>query len=131
MGRSPIPEKIRIAAYERDNYTCQDCGHVGVPGQKRENIQAHHIKPQRAGGAHTLNNLKTLCVPCHAEVGKETRHIASSFPILPRPKVTSDNYRWLMIEGAKRGLTPGRFLNALLDSKKTRKAILTGYDGDK
>lgn len=51
----------RTAVYERDNYTCQDCG---VRGGK---LNADHIKPF-AGFPELrfeLSNGRTLCVPCH------------------------------------------------------------------
>ena len=52
----------RKECYERDGWTCQDCGvkcHNGV------RIQAHHIIPRRLGGSDELENLVTLCAPCH------------------------------------------------------------------
>lgn len=51
----------RVAVYERDNYTCQECQKIGG------NLNADHIKPF----AHypelrfELSNGRTLCVECH------------------------------------------------------------------
>ena len=51
----------RKAVFERDNYTCQDCGAYG------EELQADHIKqfayfPKLR---FELSNGRTLCKPCH------------------------------------------------------------------
>lgn len=59
------PADLRRAAYERDDYTCQDCGKRGTPGVGRDNIQAHHLVNWSRAGAHTLDNLVTLCLLCH------------------------------------------------------------------
>jgi hypothetical protein len=53
--------------YERDNYTCQNCGRPG--GEKRDvELHAHHIVPKSSGGTHSKSNLKTLCKDCHSAV---------------------------------------------------------------
>lgn len=51
----------RVAVFERDDYTCQDCG------QRGGRLQAHHIKPYKAYPElrHVLANGLTLCVDCH------------------------------------------------------------------
>ena len=53
--------KWRKAVYERDKYTCQECGAKGVK------IQADHIKPFALYPEirFDINNGRTLCVPCH------------------------------------------------------------------
>jgi hypothetical protein len=54
----------RRRVYQRDDYTCQNCGAKG--GQKGDaELHAHHIVPKSKGGSHNLNNLKTLCSHCH------------------------------------------------------------------
>jgi transposase-like protein len=53
----------RAECYERDNWTCRDCGvkcHHGV------RIAAHHVIPRRHGGSDDLDNLLTLCGSCHS-----------------------------------------------------------------
>lgn len=49
----------------RDNYTCQNCGSLG--------ISVHHIKPYRLfngdwKSANVLSNLITLCMSCHMKI---------------------------------------------------------------
>jgi 5-methylcytosine-specific restriction endonuclease McrA len=69
-GVTPLNKKIRtskeykdwrVAVFERDNYTCQDCGSRGVE------LHADHIKPFAyfAELRLVIENGKTLCVPCH------------------------------------------------------------------
>lgn len=44
---------------QRDGYTCTNCGRQGVL------FDVHHIKAQKDGGTHEMDNLTTLCEPCH------------------------------------------------------------------
>ena len=57
----------RHAVYERDNYTCQDCGERGGK------LNAHHIKPwaKHPELRLDLSNGVTLCKKCHT-----ARHVA-------------------------------------------------------
>ena len=51
----------RRAAFERDDWRCVDCGRAG-------RLEAHHVTPLQKGGApYDLENLETLCRPCHIE----------------------------------------------------------------
>jgi 5-methylcytosine-specific restriction endonuclease McrA len=65
MIKSPRPRyeltAWRTAVFERDNYTCQDCG---VRGGR---IQAHHIKSYAAFPEFRwdVDNGRTLCESCH------------------------------------------------------------------
>lgn len=59
----PKYRKWRIAVFQRDGYTCQECHVVGV------RLEAHHIKswarfPELR---YEIENGKALCVPCHAK----------------------------------------------------------------
>lgn len=63
---------LRQRVYERDGWTCQDCGvkclgakDARAKGKKQRRIQAHHVVPRRLGGTDELENLVTLCVICH------------------------------------------------------------------
>jgi hypothetical protein len=53
---------IRMQALERDSYTCRVCG----AAPKRLNV--HHIMPFGLVLKHELENLITLCEPCHTRV---------------------------------------------------------------
>jgi len=52
----------RQKVFERDNYTCQECGATG-------DLQAHHIKPvsQYPELIYDVDNGITLCKKCHAK----------------------------------------------------------------
>lgn len=54
----------RKECYERDNWTCQECG-VHCTSRGKTKIQAHHIVSRRSGGGDDLANLVTLCMSCH------------------------------------------------------------------
>lgn len=53
--------KWRRKVFERDNFTCQECGHRGVK------LNADHIKPFAFFPElrFELTNGRTLCEPCH------------------------------------------------------------------
>lgn len=52
----------RQSVYERDEYTCQNCGRtVNNSGE----LEAHHIVPVKNGGSHSQSNLVAMCVDCH------------------------------------------------------------------
>ena len=59
-----MPEYLewRKAVYQRDQYTCQECGQKG-------NIVAHHIKPwaKHPESRFDVDNGITLCEACHAK----------------------------------------------------------------
>lgn len=61
----------RESVFERDDYTCQDCGERGVK------LNAHHIKRRATHPelATDVDNGVTLCIECHAnrheEAGEE------------------------------------------------------------
>lgn len=60
-------DAIRKQAYERDEYTCQNCG-VGGGRNGDAELHAHHIVPLNAGGNNVLSNIKTVCHDCHARI---------------------------------------------------------------
>jgi len=55
----------RKAVFERDDYTCVECH------QRGDKLNADHIKPYLLYPELRLdvNNGRTLCVPCHKEIG--------------------------------------------------------------
>jgi len=69
MSSSKYPsdwDNRRRNVYQRDNYTCRNCGQKGGPYGNTE-LHAHHIKPISQGGSHSYDNLVTLCRACHQE----------------------------------------------------------------
>jgi len=63
---NPIYAEWRTLVFERDNYTCVECG-IRSGNGKRVTLNADHIKPW----AHypdlrfDLDNGRTLCIECH------------------------------------------------------------------
>ncbi|ADD04077.1 uncharacterized protein Nmag_0490 [Natrialba magadii ATCC 43099] len=55
-------EELRQQTLRRDNYACTRCG------ADDRTLQAHHIVPRSAGGPDELENLLTLCRPCHGVI---------------------------------------------------------------
>ena len=62
---SPETRRWRLAVFARDNHTCQMCERRGG------DLQADHIKPFSLYPRlrHSLENGRTLCVPCHRRFG--------------------------------------------------------------
>lgn len=56
----------RKSVFERDNYTCQECGIRSGNGKKAV-LQADHIKPWAyfPQDRYDIDNGRTLCVSCH------------------------------------------------------------------
>lgn len=54
----------RQEVYERDEYTCQNCGR-SIRNRSDLELQAHHIVPISKGGSHAKTNLSTMCSECH------------------------------------------------------------------
>lgn len=61
-GRT-VPYALQQACFKRDHWTCVRCGYQGTPNAG--DLNADHVIPRGEGGADTLDNLETLCVPCH------------------------------------------------------------------
>lgn len=60
--KSHIPENLRWAVWERDNFTCQQCG-------IRRYLTIDHILPKSKGGPCVFDNLQTLCRNCNSLKG--------------------------------------------------------------
>lgn len=54
-------EQYRQQTLKRDGYTCQKCGY---DDGDRE-LHADHQTPMSRGGSTHMDNLQTLCFPCH------------------------------------------------------------------
>lgn len=60
-----IPDGIRLAVLERDEYTCRDCGAA-------DDLSLDHVYPFSLGGPHTEENLRVLCRSCNSRKGVRT-----------------------------------------------------------
>jgi len=60
--KKPVPSELRWAVFERDNFTCSDCG-------SRRFLQVDHVLPEVRGGKTELDNLQTLCAQCNRSKG--------------------------------------------------------------
>lgn len=62
--------QVRRQARERDDHTCRNCGTTRADLER--NLDVHHIDPVRSftdpADAHTLDNVVTLCRPCHRRI---------------------------------------------------------------
>ena len=53
-------KRARLAALDRDGWRCRHCGRAAG------RFEVDHIVPLEAGGAaYALDNLQSLCRPCH------------------------------------------------------------------
>lgn len=65
-------KKWRLSVFERDNYTCVECGDHNYEGRgKTVELHADHIKPFALFPdlRFDINNGRTLCKPCHLNTG--------------------------------------------------------------
>ena len=66
-NRQNIPTwpRVRLATLKRDNHRCRICKDSGTDEVP---LQVHHIIPRRwPGSSERLDNLVSLCPPCHLE----------------------------------------------------------------
>ena len=56
--------KLRDSILKRDNYLCVKCAATGHTAAATD---VDHIKAKAHGGTDDLNNLQSLCAPCHRE----------------------------------------------------------------
>lgn len=63
LRKSTQYKQWREEVFERDKYTCQQCG-------EKRNLHPHHIKPFATHKEHrfNVNNGKTLCRRCHGKM---------------------------------------------------------------
>lgn len=62
----------RTLVFERDNYTCIECGDHNYEGRGSSlSLHADHVKPFALYPElrFDINNGRTLCVPCHKKTG--------------------------------------------------------------
>ena len=82
-----VPHKLQRQCFQRDNYTCTHCGLRTI---KAGQLHADHIRSKSTGGPDDLENLRTLCVPCHktrTDAENKARRQAKAKRLkLPEPK---------------------------------------------
>jgi 5-methylcytosine-specific restriction protein A len=61
-SRIPVPMKVRLLVYTRDNHACRSCG-------ASADLSIDHVLPISKGGTNDLTNLQTLCRPCNVRKG--------------------------------------------------------------
>lgn len=62
--------KLRKSALKRDYYLCQECKKSGIATPATE---VDHILNKARGGDDDMNNLQSLCKPCHKRKTIEER----------------------------------------------------------
>ncbi|ARS91320.1 HNH endonuclease [Natrarchaeobaculum aegyptiacum] len=75
-------DELRQATLRRDGYACTRCG------ADDRTLQAHHVIPRGAGGPDALENLLTLCRPCHGVIHQSNSSfddVRDEAPLFPKP----------------------------------------------
>lgn len=75
MARERPPHSVIREVYERDNYTCQNCGRKDGPNV---DLEAHHGVPLKEGGSNKKSNLITYCAECHNAIHYDSHKAPSS-----------------------------------------------------
>ena len=72
--QTPEYQAFVKGVFERDNYTCQDCGDRNGNGHTVR-LEAHHIIPyaERPDLRYEISNGQTLCFPCHNKTKRRPR----------------------------------------------------------
>jgi hypothetical protein len=73
-SRSPIPTSVKHQVHLRDQGRCTHKTQEGPRCNQKRWIEIHHIQPVSQGGAHTLENLTTLCSSHHRLVHAQSSH---------------------------------------------------------
>lgn len=66
VERAKVSNELRQEIFERDGYTCVNCGST-----KEESLEIDHIKPISKGGKTEPSNLQTLCHDCNIRKGND------------------------------------------------------------
>ncbi len=64
VERAKVSNELRQEIFERDGYTCVNCGST-----EKESLEIDHIKPISKGGKTEPGNLQTLCHDCNIRKG--------------------------------------------------------------
>lgn len=66
VERAKVSNELRQEIFERDGYTCVNCGST-----EKESLEIDHIKPISKGGKTEPGNLQTLCHDCNVRKGND------------------------------------------------------------
>lgn len=66
VERAKVSNELRQEIFERDGYTCVNCGST-----EKESLEIDHIKPISKGGKTEPDNLQTLCHDCNIRKGND------------------------------------------------------------
>lgn len=74
-----IPDDVRVAVLQRDNFACQAAGcgwtrEQAAPGDPRRFLELHHIEHHAVGGTNSIDNLMTLCNVHHDAVHRAAKN---------------------------------------------------------
>lgn len=74
--------QIAPEVHRRFNYTCQNCGLCG----SNQQLHAHHLVPIYANPSlgREINNLVTLCQPCHTSIHQHNREVTFANALQPQ-----------------------------------------------
>lgn len=64
VERAKVSNELRQEIFERDGYTCVNCGST-----EKESLEIDHIQPISKGGKTEPSNLQTLCRNCNIRKG--------------------------------------------------------------
>jgi hypothetical protein len=84
---SPEYMTWRTAVFERDNYTCQECGAHSGNGHAVV-LEAHHIHrfAEYSDERFDVDNGKTLCKKCHDKTKGRRRNVRVQVLYIPKEK---------------------------------------------
>lgn len=66
VERAKVSNELRQEIFERDGYTCVNCGST-----EKESLEIDHIQPISKGGKTEPDNLQTLCHNCNIRKGND------------------------------------------------------------
>lgn len=66
VERAKVSKELRQEIFERDGYTCVNCGST-----EKESLEIDHIMPISKGGKTEPGNLQTLCRDCNIRKGND------------------------------------------------------------
>jgi len=120
----------RKAVFERDNYTCQQCGARNGKG-KSVYLNADHVIPfsQSAKLRYKVSNGRTLCVECHRKTDTFGNKLAKKRPVSQHSKSGDLIKNWPSVSNASKstGISRSSMYNCLEGRSKTSGGYVWKY----